>query len=121
MKTIQSIATATVLMIAASNTAWADRGHYHGGHGRIHSRVFIGVGPFWDPWYYGPPRPYYYPPPVVYTSPPVYIEQLPTQETSEDLEAGYWYYCAPSKGYYPYVKQCPSGWQQVAPTPPDAR
>ena len=30
---------------------------------------------------------------------------------------GYWYYCESSDGYYPYVKECPGGWQRVAPRP----
>lgn len=31
---------------------------------------------------------------------------------------GYWYYCTSAQAYYPYVKQCPEGWQQVPATPP---
>jgi hypothetical protein len=47
--------------------------------------------------------------------PTTYIEQNPPaqQETS-----GWWYYCETSRGYYPYVKECPAGWQRVPPTPP---
>ncbi len=30
---------------------------------------------------------------------------------------GTWYYCAESKTYYPYVKECPGGWQRVTPQP----
>ena len=29
-----------------------------------------------------------------------------------------WYYCQPSKAYYPYVTSCPQAWQQVPTTPP---
>ena len=93
------------------------------GHGR-HANVGVGiiVNPFWyDLWYY--PRPYYYPPyyypPAVMTvpsAPPVYIER---EEVSPPAPASaYWYYCADPQGYYPYVKQCPGGWQAVAPQPP---
>ena len=94
-------------------------------HGR--ARVSVGVGfgypfwgPYWGPWY--PPyayHPYYYPPPVVVRSEPVtYIEQ----DGAPAADPGsWWYYCAPAKGYYPYVKECPTGWQRVAPTPPGAR
>jgi hypothetical protein len=32
----------------------------------------------------------------------------------------YWYYCERSKSYYPYVKECPSGWTRVAPQPSPA-
>ena len=31
---------------------------------------------------------------------------------------GYWYYCADSKSYYPYVRGCASRWERVSPTPP---
>jgi hypothetical protein len=27
----------------------------------------------------------------------------------------YWYYCAPLATYYPYVQDCPGGWQAVTP------
>ena len=27
----------------------------------------------------------------------------------------YWYYCASANAYYPYVAQCPEGWQTVVP------
>jgi hypothetical protein len=82
-------------------------------------RVVIGVGfgfPLWypAPWYYAPP-PYYYPPQVVYSSPPVYVER---QDASADRAQDWWYYCEQSKGYYPYVKTCPTGWQRVSPVPP---
>jgi hypothetical protein len=30
----------------------------------------------------------------------------------------YWYYCASAAAYYPYVQQCPEGWQPVVPQPP---
>ena len=100
-------------------SAWADHGHYgHGGYyGHGHFGVSIGVPLF--PWYY--PSPYYYPQyypsygPVVVERPPVYVEQAAPPQTAQ---AGYWYYCAGSKAYYPYVNECPGGWQRVAPQPP---
>jgi hypothetical protein len=89
-----------------------------------HTRVVVGVGfgygyPYgrpwgpWSPWYYPPP--YYYPPTIIIRpqQPTVYIEQ------STPSTEGWWYYCDPSKGYYPYVKECPSGWQRVPPAPPE--
>jgi len=104
----------------ASAPAWAQhRGH---GRGRAHVGVVIGAPLFWPPYYYGQPHyypyypyayPYQYPTVVAVPSePPVYIEQSPQQQQQ------YWYFCNNPQGYYPYVKQCPSGWQQVAPTPP---
>ena len=57
-----------------------------------------------------------YPAPVVVQqSPPVYTER---QDAAPAPEAqSYWYYCAATRGYYPYVKECPGGWQKVAPAP----
>jgi hypothetical protein len=78
--------------------------------------VFIGM-PFWYPYgYYPYPYDYAYPiysPPVVQeSSPPVYVEPAPQQ---------YWYYCQSLQGYYPYVRECPGGWQQVLPQPPPSQ
>jgi hypothetical protein len=63
--------------------------HFHGG-----TRVFIG-GTFvaWPGWYGSP---YYYAPPPAVAVPMTY-----------------WYYCAAFAAYYPYVRDCPSGWQLV--------
>jgi hypothetical protein len=86
------------------------------------SRVTVGVGfgfgyPYWGhpwgPWYYPPPY-YYYPAPVVVREPVTYIEQGGSQPADQ---GAWWYYCDATKGYYPYVKECPSGWQRVPPTP----
>jgi len=91
------------------------------GSALAHGRVVVGVGfgfgfpayyypaPYYYPAYY--PYPYYPPTQVVVQQPPVYTER---QDVNE---AGYWYYCAAAKGYYPYVKECPGGWQKVAPQP----
>ena len=92
-------------------------GGHGGGHGHSHGHTSVGVffGPAWyAPYYYYPYPPYYpyYYPPVV-TAPPTYIEQASPQA----LAPGYWYYCGGSNAYYPYVKECAGGWQQVAPTP----
>jgi len=83
-------------------------------HGRVHIGIGIGV-PIWGYPYY-PYYPYSYPyeyeprTVVVPAQPQRYIEQ-------SSPDAGYWYYCADSKAYYPYVKDCPGGWQRVSPTP----
>jgi hypothetical protein len=80
-------------------------------------RFGIGIGfPIFPPAWYYPPPVYDYPPPVVMAPAPAYIER-------SDPAAGlppehYWYYCADSQAYYPYVKQCASPWQRVSPTPP---
>ena len=95
----------------APAVAW----HHGGGHVRF--GVFVGPGFWYPPPYYGYP-PYYYPPVVAApSSPPVYIEQGDTQAAPEQPQ-GDWYYCADTQAYYPYVKECPGGWQRVAPQPP---
>jgi len=84
-------------------------GYAHGGW-----RIGIGIGPIWPWWGWGP---YYYPPysapVVIQQQAPVYEQQAPQAEPQQY----YWYYCAESKAYYPYVKQCPGGWMKVVPTP----
>ncbi len=111
----------------------------HHSHSRVQFGIGIGTGFY--PGYYAGPYPGYYPgfssgywggspyssfyysapiytspPVVIQQSPPVYIEKPPPQE----LAAGYWYYCASSKSYYPYVNDCPEPWQRVSPTPPSS-
>ena len=116
----------TLALLAGSAGAWAG--------GRVYGSVGIGIGvpvwggPYYRPGpYYGPwpyyPRPYYYDPfwaspPVVVVpaAPPVYIEQPVAPVVAEPAQQ-YWYYCASSRAYYPYVKDCPSGWQRVLPQP----
>ena len=96
-------------------------GHHHGHHHK--STTFVGVGfGFAYPWswYYPPPYyypGYYYPQPVAYPTQPVtYVEQGAAPAPAEP--AGWWYYCEASRTYYPYVKECPSGWQRVPALPP---
>jgi hypothetical protein len=121
MKRITIIAALLLLGAGGVGTAWADRGHV---------RFGITIGPYWGgPWHYPPPV-YYYPPyyapyyaPVVVQppAPQVYIEQpqVPAAPPAPIAAApvSYWYYCAAAKGYYPYVRECPSGWQRVLPRP----
>jgi hypothetical protein len=66
------------------------------------------------------PPPVYAPPSVTYySSPPQqYIEQAPPAATAQADASQWWYFCAGSRTYYPYVKECPGGWQRVSPTPP---
>jgi hypothetical protein len=131
MKSINAAALTAAILVGIAAAAPADA---HGGRGRV--GVYIG-GPVWGAWY---PRPYYYPygyypyypsyypyyyPPFAYpypSSPPAYIErddvapspprQPPPQQTQ------HWYYCPGAKAYYPYVRECPGGWQQVPAQPP---
>jgi len=111
--------------LAASGYALADRDHGHG-HGWARGGFGVYVSPWWGypgyaPGYVpGPYYPYYYPPQVITvpSSPPVYIQQDEPPGASAPQNS-YWYYCRNPQGYYPYVKQCPGGWQAVAPQPPE--
>lgn len=145
MKTVKQCAFLVLAMIAMSllpsGSALAGHGHggghWHGhGGGHVHGSVGIFLGPsfgpyypgfYGDPFFYGYPPPYYgYPAPVIVTpqQPPVYIEQAPQYQTdapqsySEQQQEYFWYHCKKPEGYYPYIKDCPAGWQKVTPEPP---
>jgi hypothetical protein len=131
MKVNRIKATALMAMAAialSSGSAWADHGgHWRGGgwhgaheHHRWHGGATIYLGPtfFWPG--YRPPfdDPFFnYPPaPAVVEPPPVYIERgdgNPPPDAS--ASNGLWYYCDAAGAYYPYVRQCPGGWQAVVP------
>lgn len=125
MRTIRRLLILASALCAAAGTAPAfangGRGHggFHGhtgfhGHGGVRFGVFLGGPLFWGPPYYYPP--YYYPPVVaVPDSPPVYIQQ---DEQAAPADQNWWYFCRDSNAYYPYVNQCPGGWQRVSPQPP---
>jgi hypothetical protein len=107
----------------SSNSVWARGGHGGGwGHGGgYYSGIGLGLGLGYGLGYYGGSyySPYYAYPPAVVTvpvAPPVYIQQAPA--VVQQNPSGFWYYCNNPQGYYPYIKQCPDGWQQVDPIPP---
>jgi hypothetical protein len=113
------IATVLVILIGAMPGRSAHARGGHGGHGP-HVGVGVWVGPGWWPGWWGPQYypSYYYP---YYQEPPIVIEQQPdvyVPPTQPQQQPIYWYYCKDPQGYYPYVKQCPSGWMKVVPTPP---
>ena len=104
-------------------------------HGRASFSFGVNVG---GPGYYHHPYPYYgyaygpryywSPPPVYYyqsapvavpvvVDPPVYV-QRPSAQTVTPQNSN-WYFCRESNAYYPYVKECPGGWQAVPATPPN--
>ena len=118
---------------------------YHNGHNHNNWSVSIGTYPYWGggygywgggygpywgayaPYYYG--YPYYYSAPVIsqpivieQAQPQVYIEQQPQYaqqaQPPQPVATNYWYFCEPAQGYWPYVKECPTGWQRVSPQPP---
>lgn len=125
------IAALLATMLAGTATeALAWHGHGYGGRARV--GVFIG-GPVYRPWYPAPYyNPYYYPtytPTVVQPAPVVYVEQTPAvaepapapAPAVQPAQTGFWYYCEKSKGYYPYVTRCPTGWLKVAAQPAETR
>ncbi len=118
-----------LLAVVSAGDVLAARGH-GGSRGHVRFGVVVG-GPVFSPWYHSSPyyyypSPYYYPayaPVVIDRTPPVYIEQstpLPVQPAPA-AAVNYWYYCAASQAYYPYVNECPSGWQKVLPQPPNTQ
>jgi hypothetical protein len=46
----------------------------------------------------------------------VYIERQDEAVPHSEAQQ-YWYFCKSAKGYYPYIKECPEGWQKVLPQP----
>ena len=136
---VVSLAVVIALPLLLTVTAEARGGHGGGGHGggfhggfhggHFHhfggSRVFIG-GFFGFPYYYPYgyyPYPYYYPYygypysyPYAYPDSAYPDTQLPVPS---EPQQSYWYYCQDAQGYYPYVRNCPGGWTQVVPTPPE--
>ena len=104
-------------------------GHHGHGYGYGYGRVgaFVGgaivAGALLSPWYYSPSYVVSYPT-VVEVSPPmqtVYIEQSQAAMPAVASDAGnWWYFCNDTRAYYPYVKECASPWQRVAPFPAPA-
>src|SRR3954468_21951896 len=93
---------AAFLLVAQDDAFAGGRRHHH--HSGVRTRIFVAPLLVAPAFYY--PRPYYYAPP------PVYLGQHPIAPQS------YWYYCAPAGAYYPYVADCPGGWQRVVPQNP---
>ena len=93
--------------------------HGHGGHGRV--VVGIGIGAAYWGWGYGYGYPYYpgyyYPPAYAYPAQPTTYIQQEAPPAPAAPQQGYWYYCGDAQAYYPYVKECPGGWQRVSPQP----
>lgn len=92
-------------------------GFHHDGFHHGHGHVAFVVGGGWPGWwgypYDGWPYPNAYP---GYYAPAVqYIEQ---GDGSDSVSANAWWYrCNQPSGYYPYVKDCPGGWQTVPAQP----
>jgi len=119
--------TALMLVLVMSGVMASESvlagGHGHS-HGHVRFGVFVGGPVFWPGYYpyYSPYYPPYYPayyPPVVGapSSAATYIEQGGSQAAPAQAQDNWWYYCPDVKAYYPYAKECPAGWQRVAPQP----
>ena len=68
--------------------------------------IVVGAG------FYGAPA-YPYAAPVVYAPPePMVMVSQP--------QPNVWYYCAPSKAYFPYVQSCATDWQVLPAMPPSS-
>ena len=121
MKMHKPIAILALLAISLSSGVASAHGRGHVGLG-----FYFGPGPYYYPYYARPyyPYPYYgYPPVVLAPQPesPMYIEQGDEVQASDQSAARqdyYWYHCDKPEGYYPYIKECPGGWQKVTPEPP---
>jgi len=118
-----SILSALLLLICSlySCVNWA-RHHGHSGFGFYFGAPLYSYPYYYDPFYRDPFYYPYYQPPTIITvpaTPPVYIQQSPP--AVQQYPSGYWYYCNNPKGYYPYIKGCPNGWQQVDPIPSSPR
>ena len=104
-------------------------GGFRGGFGGFRGGVFIGPSfgfgfydPFWyDPlwwpaWSYPWSYPWAYPyAPVAVGYAPGYAAPLPNGGAAPQQ---YWYRCGNPEGYYPYIRNCNTGWEQVPATPP---
>jgi len=139
MKRLPLLFALAALLLGGAATAEAG-GRKGPGWGKPAVGVYVaprywGPRPWWGPGWYGfrpwPAYPYYYPyavysaypaPVIVQRDPQVYVQQaLPAQavptapEPAQPQPADYWYYCEDTRGYYPYVQQCPRGWMTVVP------
>ena len=140
LKSLIAAASLAVALLVVGDTASARGGYRHGYHHHGPSVNFSfgypgywgsgywgggywGGPGYWGPGYWGPSL--YSPVLVVPQEPRVWVEaeqagavQPPQQAAPVDANAQqWWYWCASSRGYYPYVSSCAEGWQRVTPQP----
>ena len=130
MKTIiKPISIALCLALCAATPALADRRHDHG-HYRPAPKHYDGGHHRGQNWagpaallaitgiaagiaasnYYAPAPAYVAPQPVYVQPQPVYVAERTTYAVPT---ASYWHFCGSAGQYYPYVNDCPEGWQLV--------
>ena len=103
-----------LLAILSISPAYAERGS--GWRGGWVAPALIGGVIAYDmayPYRYAYPYPY----PVYEQAYPVFVQPAPVQPQVQAVIPT-WYYCNSAKAYYPYVANCPEGWQPVAAQPP---
>jgi hypothetical protein len=119
MKKIISLCFAALLALGSSASAQADRGRHYGhyenrGHHHHHrssshwagpaallaiTGLAVGAAAYSSQAY----------------SAPIYVAPPPPRPVQVVPDNGSWYYCGSSGQYYPYVRYCPEGWQQIMP------
>jgi hypothetical protein len=120
----EQIGASLLLGLTVMDGACAERGH-------VDFSNMLGAN--WRPWYYPSYLHAVYPPVVVMRLiPPVDLEKpaptvvmmapavtvakvAPVAGNAVGNPTLVWRYCAASRNYFPYVKKCPGGWQQLAP------
>lgn len=135
MKMLRTLLPAIVVAAAGLVIAMPAGAHgtYRGGYWGGPRVSFVVGAPLWwgapyyvgAPWVYGPPPAAPAPP-----APMVYVERSdPVESTAPPLRPAappaasapgtqWWYLCASPRGAYPYVRECPGGWERVPAAPP---
>lgn len=106
-----------VVSTLAASPAYADRGHWSGGCWGCGAWVLGAVIAADIAITQSAQQPVYVAPAPVYVQPspaPVYVQPAPPQPPVQS-----WYFCKSVNGYYPYVRNCPEGWQAIPITPPN--
>lgn len=135
MKPLHRLLPAIVTMLATIAIVAPASAHGPGGArvywGGPRVSFYYGAPVWWGaPYYYGAPYAHVPPPAAAPPAPTVYIERsdqvvttmpAPAADPAQAPASGgaqWWYLCASPRGAYPYVRECPGGWERVPATPP---
>lgn len=125
MKPFKTLLIAILLVLSTTSisTAYADHGYREGrwsggcwgcGAWLLGAAIAtdIAITQAQQPVYMAPAPVYYQqvPQTVYIQAPPAYAPVQPQVQS--------WYFCRSANGYYPYVANCPEGWQPVPTQPP---
>jgi hypothetical protein len=139
MKSYLKLVPVLLLLVLGAVASGSAMAQWRGHGGGVRFGINLGVplyGPGYYPGYY--PYPYGYPGPAyaypgpaygypgqAVAPPTAYVEQgysqaapPPPQAQPQPQPQGDWYHCDNSNAYYPYVRECPEGWQRVPAQPP---